>query len=104
MTLQTQMVLDALLRNPAREMYGRELAQETGLTPGTTHLILLRLEAEDWVTSYKEDIDPSAEKRPARRYYRLTATGTTQGSATLATARRPSARALRGLAGEGGAA
>jgi PadR family transcriptional regulator len=62
------MVLGALLRNPSREMYRRELADETGLMPGTTHPILLRLESEGWVTSYKEDIDPHAEGRPARRY------------------------------------
>ncbi len=30
MTLQTQMVVQALLRDPSREMYGRELAEETG--------------------------------------------------------------------------
>jgi PadR family transcriptional regulator, regulatory protein PadR len=101
MTLQTQMVLRALLRDPAREMYGRELAQETGLMPGTTHPILLRLESEGWVTSRKEDIDPHAEGRPARRYYRLTAAGATQASAGLASARRPTRTALRGLAGEG---
>lgn len=102
MTLQTQLVLRALLRNPARELYGRELAEETGLMPGTTHPILLRLEGEGWVTSYKEDIDPHVEKRPARRYYRLTATGATQASAALTTARRPRNQALRDLAGEGG--
>ncbi|QXJ26609.1 helix-turn-helix transcriptional regulator [Actinomadura graeca] len=103
MTLQTQLVLQALLRDPARELYGRELSQLTGLMPGTTHPILLRLETEGWVTSHKEDIDPRAEKRPARRYYRLTANGAAQASAALAGARRPLGSALRGLT-EGGAA
>lgn len=104
MTLQTQLVLQALLRDPSREMYGRQLAEETGLMPGTTHPILLRLESEGWVTSRKEDIDPHAEGRPARRYYRLTAAGATQASAALAAARRPNRTALRDLAGEGGTA
>ena len=36
---------------------------------------MLRLEHEGWVASRWEDIDPQAEKRPARRYYRLTAGG-----------------------------
>jgi DNA-binding PadR family transcriptional regulator len=94
MTIQTQMVLRALLRNPGRDLYGRELAEEAGLMPGTTHPILLRLEHEGWVTSFKEDIDPHVEKRPARRYYRLTATGATRASAALTTARRPSLRDL----------
>jgi DNA-binding PadR family transcriptional regulator len=101
MTLQTQLVLRALLRNPARELYGRQLAEETGLMPGTAHPILLRLEREGWVASRKEDIDPHAEKRPARRYYRLTANGAVQASAALAAAHRLPATALRDLAGEG---
>jgi PadR family transcriptional regulator PadR len=68
----------------------------------TIHPIMLRLEEEGWVTSRREDIDPRAEKRPARRYYRLTAAGAAQASAALAHARRPRTDALRDLAGEGG--
>ena len=101
MTLQTQLVLQALLRDPAREFYGRELSELTGLMPGTTHPILLRLEAEGWITSRKEDIDPHAEKRPARRYYQFTGTGAAQASAALAAARRPRNSALRGLTERG---
>ena len=104
MTVQTQLILRALLHDPSRELYGLELSEETGLLPGTAYPILLRLENEGWVTSRWEDIDPHAEKRPARRYYRLTAGGATQASAALAAARRPSRAALRGLAGEGGRA
>src|SRR5215471_3363987 len=73
LTVQVQLVLQALLRDPAREMYGLELSEETGLQPGTAYPILLRLEHEGWVASRWEDIDPRAEKRPARRYYRPTA-------------------------------
>lgn len=101
MTMQTLLILQALLKDPARELYGLELAQETGLLPGTAYPILLRLESQGWVTSRWEDIDPHAEKRPARRYYRLTASGAAEASAASATARRPSRAALRGLAGEG---
>src|SRR4051794_22293395 len=104
MTLQTQMVVQALLRDPAREMYGRELAEETGLMPGTTHPILLRLKPEGWVPPRKEAIAPPAEGRPPRRYYRLTATGATQASAALVNARSPTPTALRDLADEGGTA
>src|SRR5580698_4578181 len=104
MTLQTQLVLQALLRDPGRELYGLELSEETGLLPGTAYPILMRLEAEGWVTSRWEDIDPRAEKRPARRYYRLAAGGAARASAAVAGARRPSRAALRGLAGEGGTA
>jgi PadR family transcriptional regulator PadR len=99
--MQTLLILQALLKDPARELYGLELAQETGLLPGTAYPILLRLENQGWIISRWEDIDPHAEKRPARRYYRLTASGAAQASAASATARRPSRAALRGLAGEG---
>ena len=104
MTVQTQLIVQALLRDPARDMYGLELSEETGLLPGTAYPILLRLEGEGWVTSKWEDIDPRAEKRPARRYYRLTAGGAVQASAALAGARRPKDTALRRLAEEGGTA
>lgn len=104
MTVHTQLVLQALLRDPGRELYGLELSSETGLLPGTAYPILLRLEGHGWVTSRWEDIDPHAEKRPARRYYRLTAAGAAQASAALAAAHRPNHAALRGLAGQGGIA
>jgi PadR family transcriptional regulator, regulatory protein PadR len=102
LTVQVQLIVQALLRDPGSEMYGLELSEETGLQPGTAYPILLRLEDEGWVTSRWEDIDPHAEKRPARRYYRLTAGGAVQASAALAAARRPKGAALRRLAGEGG--
>src|ERR1700759_3809295 len=35
LTVQVQLVVQALLRDPAREMYGLELSEETGLQPGT---------------------------------------------------------------------
>jgi PadR family transcriptional regulator, regulatory protein PadR len=103
-TVQVQLVVQALLRDPASEMYGLELSEETGLQPGTAYPILLRLEQEGWVTSRWEDIDPRAEKRPARRYYRLTASGAVQASARLAAASRPNSAALRRLAEGGGVA
>src|SRR5690349_24593863 len=98
LTIQVQLVLQALLRDPASEMYGLELSEETGLQPGTAYPILLRLEDEGWVTSRWEDIDPHVEKRPARRYYRLTGDGEVEGAAALAGARRPKDQALRRLA------
>ncbi|MGW2436725.1 hypothetical protein ACWCY1_08365 [Streptomyces goshikiensis] len=50
------------------------------------------------MASRKEDIDPRQEKRPARRYYRLTATGAVKAGEAQTKARRPSRTALRGLA------
>ncbi|MFY9933421.1 MAG: helix-turn-helix transcriptional regulator [Streptosporangiaceae bacterium] len=104
LTLQVQLIVQALLRDPAMEKYGLELSEETGLQPGTAYPILLRLEHEGWATSRWEDVDPRAEKRPARRYYRLTPGGAVQASAALAGARRPKDAALRRLAEGDGAA
>lgn len=99
MTLQTQLIVQAFLKDPSRELYGLELSQETGLMPGTAYPILMRLEAAKWVTSREEQIDPSIEKRPRRRYYALTSDGAAQAAAALTSARRPSRTALRALAG-----
>ncbi|MEV6826401.1 helix-turn-helix transcriptional regulator [Amycolatopsis sp. NPDC051102] len=71
MTLSTQLVLLALLADPARRMYGLELCAETGLPSGTIYPILARLEKVGWLAYELEDIDPSELGRPRRRYYRL---------------------------------
>ncbi len=49
----------------------------TRLSSGTLYPILQRLEQAGWVEAHWEDVDPVAEARPARRYYRLTADGAT---------------------------
>jgi DNA-binding PadR family transcriptional regulator len=84
MTIPTQLVLRALLEEPGREFYGAEIGDAAGLPSGTVHPMLARLERVDWVSSRWEDVDPSEAGRPARRYYRLTATGAEQARAALA--------------------
>lgn len=78
MTLQTQLVLRAMLVDPSQHHYGPELSKATGLKTGTLYPILARLEQAQWVASSWEDIDPSEAGRPARRYYRLTPVGATE--------------------------
>lgn len=75
MTIPTQLVLRALLQDPGAELYGVEIGAAAGLPSGTVHPILARLEGIGWVTSQWEDIDPSVEGRPARRYYKIDAQG-----------------------------
>ena len=70
MTIPTQLVLRALLDDPAVERYGVEIGAQAGLPSGTVHPILARLEGVGWLTSRWEDADPRAVGRPARRYYR----------------------------------
>jgi len=86
MTLPTQLVLRALLAEPATVRYGLELSQEAGLPSGTIHPILARLERLGWVESQWEDMDPRALGRPRRRYDRLTAGGAEQARVALAQA------------------
>jgi PadR family transcriptional regulator PadR len=90
MTIPTQLVLRALLEDPARELYGVEIGAAAGLPSGTVHPILARLEGLRWLDSRWEDIDTRAAGRPARRYYRLTASGVESARAALAQAYRPS--------------
>jgi PadR family transcriptional regulator, regulatory protein PadR len=84
MTIPTQLVLRTLLADSGREFYGAELGAAAGLPSGTVHPMLARLERVGWVSSRWEDVDPSEAGRPARRYYRLTATGAEQAAAALA--------------------
>lgn len=99
MTLQTQLVLRALLADPAGEHYGLRVRDETGLPSGTVYPILARLEQCGWVASSWEDpVQHIAEGRPRRRYYRLTGEGAGQAREALARACRPARRASPGPA------
>lgn len=105
MTLQSRLVLDVLLGDPAGEVYGLQIVEATGLPPGTIYPILARLEATGWVTSRWEDVDQHAAGRPRRRYYRF-ATGPVDGAAAARAAvagaqERQRARQRRSAAGEG---
>jgi DNA-binding PadR family transcriptional regulator len=101
MTIPTQLVLQALLAESGRELYGLEIGELAGLRSGTVHPILARFEGAGWLQSRWEDIDPQVEGRPARRYYRLTAEGAPAAQAALARAVRLSpVRRLRPQLGE----
>jgi PadR family transcriptional regulator, regulatory protein PadR len=95
MTIPTQLVLQELLTDPTREVYGLEIGRAAGLASGTVHPILARLEALGWVSSRWEEVDPREASRPARRYYRLTDEGAQAARPALARAAR--AVRVRGL-------
>lgn len=97
MTLQTQAVLHALLADPTKELYGMELAERTGLFPGTTYPILARLQQAGWVRDRWENIDPKLEQRPRRRYYRLTEDGAAAARQALNEARTGLIQAVQQL-------
>src|SRR5215218_594086 len=83
MSRQTLAVLAALLRDPAGRHYGLELTREAKLRTGSLYPILARLEDAGWVDGTWEDVDPSVEGRPRRRYYRLTGLGVSKAKAAL---------------------
>lgn len=77
-TLTTLKVLNVFLEDPAAHRYGLEVMKAAGLQSGTLYPLLARLERAGWLTSAKEQVDPQAEGRPARRYYYLTPEGLSQ--------------------------
>jgi PadR family transcriptional regulator PadR len=94
MTLPTQFVLEAFLSDPRQELYGIEVSLAAGMPSGTVHPILARLEGVGWLESWWEDIDPRAEGRPMRRYYRLTGAGQVRARSAVARAHQPRAARL----------
>jgi PadR family transcriptional regulator len=87
MTLQTQLVLRAVLDRPTAQHYGLELCEQTGLPSGTIYPIVARLEQVGWLESEWEDPEAHvAAGRPRRRYYRLTEEGAERGRVALAKA------------------
>lgn len=97
MTQTTQAVLRVLLDQPSREQYGLEICAKAELPSGTIHPILARLERLGWVESSWEEIDPHAQGRPRRRYYKLSSGGAEQARIALAkvTAARATLARLR---------
>ena len=56
--------------------YGFDIMDATGLPSGTVYPALRRMETEGWISSeWEADKKASAEQRPARKYYRITRTG-----------------------------
>jgi hypothetical protein len=83
-TATTACVLRAFLEDPARPRYGWDLMGQTGLKSGSLYPILSRLRSIGWIVAHREDIDPVAAGRPARRYYTMTVTGTELARGELA--------------------
>lgn len=72
---QTRLVFEVLLDAPSDEVYGLEVVRASGVSVGSAYAILRRLEDEGLLEGRWEQIRPSNEGRPPRRYYRLNADG-----------------------------
>jgi DNA-binding PadR family transcriptional regulator len=69
------MILQAI---SAGHIYGYTIMEVTGLPSGTVYPALRRMESEQLIRSHWERQSlADAEQRPARKYYRLTAAGST---------------------------
>jgi PadR family transcriptional regulator PadR len=75
MTQATQLVLRAMLVEPAKEFYGAEISRAAGLPSGTITPIVARLENAGILSHRVEDIEPVAAGRPRRKYYSFTRDG-----------------------------
>jgi DNA-binding PadR family transcriptional regulator len=94
-TVPVTKVLSAFLADIAEDRYGLDLMKITSLPSGTLYPILQRLQDAGWVTAEWEDIDPVAQGRPARRYYRLTPQGAENARVALAELHAQTAPATR---------
>ncbi len=75
MTVGVARLLAVLVGEPSEWRYGLDLMRATGQPSGALYPMLTRLLAAGWLEARWEGIDPVAEGRPARRYYRLTPDG-----------------------------
>ena len=73
-------ILDLLLSEPTRDdWFALHIVRNTKLGSGTVVQILLRLENWGWLESRWEDLDDARDnRRPRRKFYRLTGTGARQ--------------------------
>jgi DNA-binding PadR family transcriptional regulator len=75
-TIPTQLVLGVFLDEVGSDVFGLEIMKRTELTSGSCYTILAKLENIGWIESRLEDAAVAArERRPRRRYYRLTGVG-----------------------------
>jgi DNA-binding PadR family transcriptional regulator len=82
LTHTAALILQAL---DAGYVYGFSIMETTGLPSGTVYPALRRLEQNDLIRSqWEKQSTADEEQRPARKYYKLTAAGTT----TLEASRR----------------
>lgn len=89
LTKPTSRVLTLLLESSDGRAYGFELINGAKVGPGTLYPMLTRLENIGWLDSAWEDIDPSKEGRPARRYYTLTSEGQVEAVSLLDRGKAP---------------
>jgi PadR family transcriptional regulator PadR len=72
------------MNHPRQRRSGAEIHLATKVGSGTLYPLLLRLEDAGWLSSEWEDVEPSQEGRPRRRYYLITGVGQQRAREALA--------------------
>ena len=72
-----------IMGRPDDQLWGYELSRQAGVRSGVLYPILHRMLDEGWLVDGWEELDPAIDKRPPRRYYRLTEEGARQLGAVL---------------------
>lgn len=80
-TKQVLQVLHVFRKTPTEPLAGSDIRHQTGLGNSTVYPILCRLEQNGWIESSWEAVDPSIVRRPRKRLYTLTRTGSLQAEA-----------------------
>lgn len=77
------------MADPNSRFWGYPLSRATGLRSGVLYPILQRMLEDGWLEDGWEVIDSAKEKRPPRRYYKLTEVGARELGAIAAAAPSP---------------
>jgi PadR family transcriptional regulator, regulatory protein PadR len=77
----------AIMSSPDDRLWGYNLSKQAEVRSGVLYPILHRMHEEGWLVDGWENLDPAIDKRPPRRYYRLTEEGSRQLGALLQSAR-----------------
>lgn len=77
----------ALMDDPTSRHWGYELSKRSGVRSGVLYPMLTRMLDESWLTDGWEDPTTIQDKRPPRRYYKLTSKGQQELGAVLQQAR-----------------
>jgi PadR family transcriptional regulator PadR len=71
----TLTVLRFFMSDIAQARSGAEIHLATKIGSGTLYPLLFRLEDAGWLSSEWENVDPSREGRPRKRFYSITGVG-----------------------------
>ncbi|MGW6015825.1 PadR family transcriptional regulator [Streptomyces sp. NPDC055210] len=76
-------IIQTYLADPTATFYATELMAAAHIGSGSLYPALTRMKGEEWIVEEREDIDPSEEMRPARRYFRMTPKGAAEAHVAL---------------------